>query len=154
MPSPQLDGAELALRRRPERAVSFRPELARPDLLIRQARDRYSVEDVTIEEPELESIIRRIYVEGYDEPGSESDMILSSGTKKPKIHSSAYVAPTATISGDVTVGASCAILHGAIVVAEGAPVTIGADTVVMENAVSKPAAGASWSFRSPSARTA
>ena len=32
-------------------------------------------------------------------------MILSSGTKKPKIHSSAYVAPTATISGDVTIGA-------------------------------------------------
>ena len=32
-------------------------------------------------------------------------MILSSGTKKPKIHPSAYVAPTATISGDVTIGA-------------------------------------------------
>ena len=31
-------------------------------------------------------------------------MILSSGSKKPKIHSTAYVAPTATISGDVTIG--------------------------------------------------
>jgi carbonic anhydrase/acetyltransferase-like protein (isoleucine patch superfamily) len=73
-------------------------------------------------------------------------MILTSGTKKPKIHSSAYVAPTATISGDVTVGASCAILHGAIVVAEGAPVTIGADTVVMENAVLKASGGSVLEF--------
>ena len=31
-------------------------------------------------------------------------MIFSSSTKKPKIHSSAYVAPTATIGGDVTIG--------------------------------------------------
>lgn len=73
-------------------------------------------------------------------------MIISSGTKKPKIHSSAYVAPTATISGDVTVGADCAILHGAIVVAEGAPVTIGSETVVMENAVLKASGGSAISF--------
>lgn len=68
-------------------------------------------------------------------------MIFSSSTKKPKIHSSAYVAPTATISGDVTIGAGCAILHGAIVTSEGAPVTIGAETVVMENAVIKSSGG-------------
>ncbi len=68
-------------------------------------------------------------------------MILSSGTKRPKIHSSAYVAPSATISGDVTIGADCAILHGAVVTAEGAPVTIGAETVVMENAVLRGSGG-------------
>jgi len=68
-------------------------------------------------------------------------MILSSGTKRPKIHSSAYVAPTATISGDVTIGPESAILHGAVVTAEGAPVTIGAHTVVMENAVLKASGG-------------
>jgi serine acetyltransferase len=62
-------------------------------------------------------------------------MILSNGPKKPKIHSSAYVAPTATISGEVTIGQGCAILHGAAVIATGSPVTIGNDTVVMENAV-------------------
>jgi carbonic anhydrase/acetyltransferase-like protein (isoleucine patch superfamily) len=73
-------------------------------------------------------------------------VIVSSNTKKPKIHSSAYVAPTATISGDVTVGADCAILHGAVVVAEGAPVTIGAETVVMENAVLKASGGSAISF--------
>lgn len=73
-------------------------------------------------------------------------MILSSGTKKPKIHSSAYVAPSATISGEVTIGAGCAVLHGAVVTAEGAPVTIGSDTVVMENAVVKASGGSATQF--------
>jgi carbonic anhydrase/acetyltransferase-like protein (isoleucine patch superfamily) len=68
-------------------------------------------------------------------------MILSSAAKKPKIHSSAYVAPSATISGDVTIGADCAILHGAVVTAEGAPVTLGSATVVMENAVLRASGG-------------
>jgi carbonic anhydrase/acetyltransferase-like protein (isoleucine patch superfamily) len=68
-------------------------------------------------------------------------MILSSGTKKPKIHSSAYVAPSAILSGEVTVGAGCAILHGAVITAEGAPVAIGDETVVMENAVIKASGG-------------
>ena len=73
-------------------------------------------------------------------------MILSSGTKKPKIHPSTYVAPTATISGDVTVGADCAILHGAVIASEGAPVTIGANCVVMENAVVKASGGSATQF--------
>jgi carbonic anhydrase/acetyltransferase-like protein (isoleucine patch superfamily) len=73
-------------------------------------------------------------------------VIVSSGTKKPKIHSSAYVAPTATISGDVTIGADCAVLHGAVVVAEGAPVTIGKETVIMENAVLKASGGSVLQF--------
>lgn len=73
-------------------------------------------------------------------------MIVSSGTKKPKIHSSAYVAPTATISGDVTIGADCAVLHGAVIVSEGAPVTIGKETVVMENAVLKASGGSALQF--------
>jgi carbonic anhydrase/acetyltransferase-like protein (isoleucine patch superfamily) len=73
-------------------------------------------------------------------------MILSSGTKKPKIHSSAYVAAGATISGDVEIGAGCAILHGAVLTAEGAPLRIGADTVVMENAVVKASGGSAIVF--------
>jgi serine acetyltransferase len=73
-------------------------------------------------------------------------MILSSGTKKPKIHPSSYVAPSATISGDVTIGADCAILHGAVIVAEGAPVTIGTNCVVMENAVVKASGGSATQF--------
>ena len=73
-------------------------------------------------------------------------MILSSGGKKPKIHSTAYVAPTATISGDVTIGSGCAILHGAIVAAEGAPVTIGNDCIVMEHAIVKASGGSALKF--------
>jgi carbonic anhydrase/acetyltransferase-like protein (isoleucine patch superfamily) len=73
-------------------------------------------------------------------------MILSSGTKKPKIHSSAFIAPTATISGDVTIGSGCAVLHGAVITAEGAPVTIGSDTVIMENAVVKASGGSATQF--------
>jgi carbonic anhydrase/acetyltransferase-like protein (isoleucine patch superfamily) len=73
-------------------------------------------------------------------------MIVSSGTKKPKIHSSAYIAPTATISGDVTIGPDCAVLHGAVIVSEGAPVTIGKETVVMENAVLKGSGGSALQF--------
>jgi carbonic anhydrase/acetyltransferase-like protein (isoleucine patch superfamily) len=73
-------------------------------------------------------------------------VIVSSGTKKPKIHSSTYVAPTATISGDVTIGADCAVLHGAVIVSEGAPVTIGRETVVMENAVLKASGGSALQF--------
>ncbi len=73
-------------------------------------------------------------------------MILSSGTRRPKIHPSAYVAPTATISGEVTIGADCAILHGVVIVAEGAPVTIGSNCVVMEHAVIRASGGSALQF--------
>jgi len=73
-------------------------------------------------------------------------MIYSSATKKPQIHSSAYVAPSATVSGDIEVGAGCAILHGAILVSEGAPLKVGADTVVMEHAVIKASGGSAIQF--------
>jgi acetyltransferase-like isoleucine patch superfamily enzyme len=62
-------------------------------------------------------------------------MILTSGGKRPKIDESAYVAPAAVVSGDVTLGAGCAILHGAVVTSEGQPVEMGESCVVMEHAV-------------------
>jgi len=55
--------------------------------------------------------------------------------KQPCIDPSAYVAPTATICGDVTIGAHSRVLFGAVVTAEGGPVVIGAHCIVMENAV-------------------
>ncbi len=39
----------------------------RPDQLIREATEQYELRDISIEEPDLESIIRRIYVEGYEQ---------------------------------------------------------------------------------------
>ncbi|HET6896293.1 MAG TPA: hypothetical protein VFH72_12990 [Candidatus Baltobacteraceae bacterium] len=73
-------------------------------------------------------------------------MLISSGTKKPNVHASAYVAPNAVVSGDVTIEEGCAILFGAVITAEGAPVTIGANTVVMENAVLRSSGGSAMQF--------
>lgn len=54
---------------------------------------------------------------------------------QPRIHPDAVVAPTAVVSGDVTIGAGCQVLHGAVITAEGGPVTLGDHVVVMENAL-------------------
>lgn len=62
-------------------------------------------------------------------------MIFEHGGNRPRIHQSAYVAPTAVVSGDVTIGENCRILFGAVLTADGGPVTIGRDCIVMENAV-------------------
>jgi carbonic anhydrase/acetyltransferase-like protein (isoleucine patch superfamily) len=53
----------------------------------------------------------------------------------PSIDPSAYVAPSATVVGDVRVAAGARILHGAVLTAEDGAVVIGEDTVVMENAL-------------------
>lgn len=55
--------------------------------------------------------------------------------KAPQIHETAYVAPTAVLCGDVTIGPHSRVLFGAVITAEGGPVQIGAHCVVMENAV-------------------
>jgi carbonic anhydrase/acetyltransferase-like protein (isoleucine patch superfamily) len=62
-------------------------------------------------------------------------MLLEHQGKRPRIHESAYIAPTATICGDVTVGENSCILFGAVITAEGGPVEIGAYCIIMENAV-------------------
>ncbi len=48
-------------------------------------------------------------------------MLLEHQGKRPRIHESAYVAPTATICGDIVVGAESRVLFGAIITAEGGP---------------------------------
>jgi gamma-carbonic anhydrase len=55
--------------------------------------------------------------------------------KRPRVADSAYVAPTAVVCGDVTVGADCRVLFGAVLTAEGGPVVLGTRCIVMENAV-------------------
>ncbi|MFD7308060.1 gamma carbonic anhydrase family protein [Promicromonospora sp. NPDC059942] len=54
---------------------------------------------------------------------------------EPSIDPSAYVAPSATVVGDVRIAAGARILHGAVLTAEDGAVVIGEDTVVMENAL-------------------
>lgn len=62
-------------------------------------------------------------------------MLLEHQGKRPHFHESAYVAPTAVICGDVTIGENCQILFGAVLVAEGGPVVIGEHCIIMEYAV-------------------
>jgi carbonic anhydrase/acetyltransferase-like protein (isoleucine patch superfamily) len=54
---------------------------------------------------------------------------------RPRVHPDAVVAPTAVISGDVNIGADCQVLHGAVITAEGGPITLGDSVIVMENAL-------------------
>jgi carbonic anhydrase/acetyltransferase-like protein (isoleucine patch superfamily) len=53
----------------------------------------------------------------------------------PSVDPSAYVAPTAVLCGDVSVGPDARILFGAVVTAEDGRVEIGPRCVVMENAL-------------------
>jgi carbonic anhydrase/acetyltransferase-like protein (isoleucine patch superfamily) len=56
--------------------------------------------------------------------------------RRPTIDPSAWVAPTAVVSGDVRIGPGARILHGAVLTAEGRePLTVGRECVVMEHAV-------------------
>ena len=48
--------------------------------------------------------------------------------KSPQVSESAYIAPTAVLAGDVTVGPHSRVLFGAVITAEGGPVQIGANS--------------------------
>jgi carbonic anhydrase/acetyltransferase-like protein (isoleucine patch superfamily) len=54
---------------------------------------------------------------------------------RPVIDPSAYVAPNAVIVGKVAIGPGTVISYGAILVADGGSITIGRNTVVMENSI-------------------
>jgi carbonic anhydrase/acetyltransferase-like protein (isoleucine patch superfamily) len=62
-------------------------------------------------------------------------MLLEHEGLRPRIHDSAYVAPTAVVCGDVTVGPECRVLFGAVLTAESGPVVLGSRCIVMEQAV-------------------
>src|SRR5918994_7710936 len=68
------------------------------------------------------------------ESGGESVEFEHLGAR-PRIHRDAVVAQTAVVSGDVTIGADCQLLHGAVVTSEGGPIILGENVIVMENAV-------------------
>ena len=53
----------------------------------------------------------------------------------PQVHADAFVAPTATLVGDVNVEAGASIWYGAVIRADYAPVIIRAGANVQENAV-------------------
>ncbi|MGB3830050.1 MAG: gamma carbonic anhydrase family protein [Ornithinimicrobium sp.] len=51
------------------------------------------------------------------------------------IHAKAWVAPTAVVTGDATLGPGSRVLHGAVLNGDHGPIRVGADVVVMENAL-------------------
>jgi carbonic anhydrase/acetyltransferase-like protein (isoleucine patch superfamily) len=62
-------------------------------------------------------------------------MIIAHNGKTARVDPSAYVAPNAVLCGDVAVGPRARIMFGAQVIAEGGTIAVGAETIVMENAV-------------------
>jgi ABC-2 type transport system ATP-binding protein len=63
-PTIAIEGAEFEERTGDLVRLRFDRKTISADQLIRRVTERYSVSDVSIEEPDLESIIRRIYVDG------------------------------------------------------------------------------------------
>ena len=55
--------------------------------------------------------------------------------KRPQVHPTAFVAPNASLIGEVSIGAGSVVLFGAILAAETGPISIGCQCVIMENAV-------------------
>jgi carbonic anhydrase/acetyltransferase-like protein (isoleucine patch superfamily) len=52
-------------------------------------------------------------------------VFISHTGKKPNVHPSAYIAPTATLCGDVVIGPNCRIMHGVSIIAEGGNIVVG-----------------------------
>lgn len=62
-------------------------------------------------------------------------MLVEHQGRLPTIDPSAWVAPTAVLSGDVRVGADCRVLFGAVITDDGGPVELAEQVIVMENAL-------------------
>jgi carbonic anhydrase/acetyltransferase-like protein (isoleucine patch superfamily) len=62
-------------------------------------------------------------------------MLVEHRGARPVVPPSAYVAPSAVLCGDVVLGEGARVLHGAVLTAEDGAVRVGADVVVMENAL-------------------
>lgn len=62
-------------------------------------------------------------------------MFLEYRGRRPKVHPSAFVAPTATLIGDVEVGEESSIWFGAVLRGDNGPIRVGARTSVQDNAV-------------------
>ena len=55
--------------------------------------------------------------------------------KTPIIDDSAFIAPNATVLGDVTIGERSSVFFGAVIRSEGVSITIGKDTNIQDNCV-------------------
>lgn len=62
-------------------------------------------------------------------------MLIEHDGRRPAVEGSAWIAPTAVLSGEVRVGADCRVLHGAVLSDDGGAVELGERVIVMEHAV-------------------
>jgi len=62
-------------------------------------------------------------------------LIVTHAGKSPTIDPTAFIAPNATLCGDVTIGPNTSVGFNAVITAETGPVVIGSDCVIMENAI-------------------
>ncbi|MFI6937755.1 gamma carbonic anhydrase family protein [Streptomyces sp. NPDC050418] len=62
--------------------------------------------------------------------------------REPQVHPTAYIAPTATLVGDVRVGPRARVMYGAVLDAEGSRIEVGEAAVICENAVLRASAAA------------
>jgi gamma-carbonic anhydrase len=62
-------------------------------------------------------------------------MLVEHRGMRPEVHTSAWIAPTAVVCGDVRIGADARVLWNAVVTAEDGHVEIGDRCVVMEHAL-------------------
>jgi carbonic anhydrase/acetyltransferase-like protein (isoleucine patch superfamily) len=62
-------------------------------------------------------------------------MLIEHLGQSPKVHKESWVAPDATVCGDVRIGAGVRIMHGARLIAENGTIALGRCCIVMENAV-------------------
>jgi len=60
-------------------------------------------------------------------------MIIEYNKTKPRIATSVFVAPNATIIGDVEIGENSSIWYGAVLRGDMAPIKIGANTSIQDN---------------------
>src|SRR5271168_3248612 len=68
-------------------------------------------------------------------PPKLRSMIVEFGGKRPNIHPTAFVAPTAVLIGDVEVGEESSIWFGAVLRGDNGPIRIGARTSIQDNSV-------------------
>jgi carbonic anhydrase/acetyltransferase-like protein (isoleucine patch superfamily) len=55
--------------------------------------------------------------------------------KLPKVHPTAFVAPTAVLIGDIVIGAESSVWFGAVIRGDNGPIRIGARSSIQDNAV-------------------
>ncbi len=68
-------------------------------------------------------------------------MLYSRAGAVPQVDDDATVAPSASVVGNVTIGAGCYVAHGAVVESSGPPVELAPGVIVMANAVVRSTGG-------------